>query len=147
MLRFDVLKKRHPGASVLMEDPEMWSRGSYKRSPYPGYTESERIWFPVGKKSKLLHPKAEVIGVVREGGLRAYAMAGLRQLAKPLTDTLGDETLTVTYDAEADEVRIRDAKGQEVIHYRLFWFAWYAFYKETDLWRGAGQRIVRPAAK
>ncbi len=142
MMTFAALKDRHPDASVLRGEPEMWKRGAYKRSPYSGYADSNRIWFPVRPKSKLLRVKAEVIGVVRPGGTRAYALRGLRDLERPLKDKLGDELLTVSYDAEADDVRVKDSAGREVIHVRLFWFAWFAFHPDTDVWRGAGQRIV-----
>lgn len=142
MMTFAALKQRHPEASVLMGDPEMWKRGTYNRTPYPGYADSNRIWFPVRPKSKLLRVKAEVIGVVRPGGVRAYALKGLRNLERPLKDKLGNETLTITYDAEADDARVQNAAGRELFHVRLFWFAWFAFHPDTDVWRGAGQRIV-----
>ena len=39
--------------------------------------------------------------------------------------------------------RPTDAKGKSLQSVRLFWFAWYTFHPQTDLWRGEGKPLER----
>lgn len=129
---FGAFKKAHPDASVLSDDQGIVPPREYVRQPYMGYDKMPNIWFPVGKQSKALHPKAEVIGVLVNGKARAYALTAVRTTGAVWDDTVGGDPVQLRYAREGDTVTVL-VKGKLVPHQRMFWFAWFAFHPDTDL--------------
>lgn len=70
---------RHPDTLVLSR--ETGHMRSYQHSPYAGYKQSRRVYFPVDHSDHRYHPKEQVVGVVLDG--LAYA-SPFRSWIRPL---------------------------------------------------------------
>ena len=161
-VRWKDWKKIHPDTQVLSRNTGFIR--NYDRNPYAGIQNSDRIGFGVTFKDKRLRPKVIVYGVEYEGNAKAYAeddvkkdkvindvVAGIPivvvwyddlNTVKIFERTLDGETLTF----ELDNGKIVDNKGNEwtvpdmiekleiVDTFGHFWFAWAAFYPQTDLY-------------
>lgn len=75
-----------------------------------------------------------MIGVIVEGRAKAYPINDL-SADRALEDTVGDKKITLSYDAAKSHQRITGPDGEEIPSVQAFWFAWAAFYPDTDLWK------------
>lgn len=75
------------------------------------------------------------MGIGIGGEYKAYPFVELRRTDGRFTDEVGGETLTVVFDADSDTARIEDAEGQEIVSLTAYWFAWYAFHPDTQVFR------------
>ncbi|WP_210396774.1 DUF3179 domain-containing protein [Motiliproteus sediminis] len=128
-------QRRYPATRVLSTDTGY--RRNYERNPYGGYDESLALYFPVAFLSQQFHPKERVLGVERAGVARAYPFSELAKLGNigELSDQLGDEVVRIRYDAEARSAELLDAGGQPLAAINAFWFAWYTFHPDTEVYR------------
>ncbi len=128
-------RQRYPDTRVL--SPETGHARDYGRDPYAGYVQSEQVMFPLRFKSQRFHPKESVIGVTLDGHAKAYPFSELERATTPLTDTLGVRPVRIEYDAEHRTGRVLDATGQEIPSVIGFWFAWYGFHPDTEVYTAA----------
>lgn len=126
-------KSRYPETLVLSTDTGF--RRDYNRSPYAGYGESEEVIFPVKFLSKGYHPKELVIGLEIDGKFKAYPFAELAKTNGQINDTLNGKPVKVLFDATHRTGNIYDAEGQEVPTVIAFWFAWFGFHPETEIYK------------
>jgi hypothetical protein len=131
-------RRRHPQTLVL--SPDTGHQRDYRRDPYAGYAQSERVMFPLRFKNRRFHPKEPVIGVERDGRFKAYPFAELARADTPFSDRIGDHPVRVEYDAQHRTGRVLDATGQEIPSVIGFWFAWYAFHPETEVYTASPAR-------
>ncbi|MAV26972.1 MAG: hypothetical protein CMQ05_12810 [Gammaproteobacteria bacterium] len=116
----------------------------YDRLPYAGYEDSERLYFPIRHRSGARHPKEWVLWVTVNGASRVYPYPGMTmQNEAEFTDELGRQQIHIRWDARSQTATVRDHEGPEISATRLYWFAWYAFHPDTDLYR-IGKRARRP---
>lgn len=154
-------REAHPDGLVLTEDTG--SVRDYGRDPYGdynpkrGYYQSDSFLFAPERESDLLHPKAIVHGVrTTDGGfaVEAELLASERVVA----GTAGSTPVVVVYDASLetgvtyanpDDVDVvadgdqyvvggdthaaRDLPLERLASLDAMWFAWYAFYPESDV--------------
>ncbi len=125
-------RERHPATRVL--SPDTGHRRDYGRDPYAGYVQSEQVMFPLRFENRRFHPKESVIGVELDGRFKAYPFAELERTATPFTDRIGERGVRVEYDAAHRTGRVLDATGREIPSVIGFWFAWYAFHPETEVY-------------
>ncbi len=52
-----------------------------------------------------------------------------------MTDTLEGKKITVRFDPEHRTGAVVDATGKEVPGAIAFWFTWYAFHNDTDIYQ------------
>lgn len=127
-------KKRHPDTLVLSTDTGF--ARDYSRDPYAGYAQDPAILFPVTGRSPRYQAKEPVIGVEIGGKFKAYPFV---ELAKAkggrVTDSLGGKTLTLRFDSEHRTGSVVDAQGQEIPSIIAYWFAWYAFHHDTEVFQ------------
>ena len=127
-------KRRHPNTQVLSTDTGF--ARDYTRDPYAGYTQDPTIMFPVTGRSLRYHPKELVIGIEAGGKFKAYPFVELAKInGDKMLDTLGGKTLTVRFDPEHRTGSIFDAQGKEIPTVIAFWFAWYAFHHDTEVFQ------------
>ena len=123
-------KTLHDDALVLNQDTGM-SR-AYGRDPYGSYYEDSFLFFPVDNEDDRIHSKTVVFGIEVNGVYKAYQEDDL--IATPrITDTVGGVGITLERDS-AGIITITDSAGNEIVKERDFWFAWYAFHPETELY-------------
>ncbi len=125
-------KKQHPDTFVLSTKTG-YSR-DYERDPYEDYYTSRAVMFPVGNLNHRYHPKEQVIGVELDGLTKAYPFSELARVKSPFKDKIGKKTVWVVYDSKSRTATIKDASGKELPSVVGFWFAWYAFHKDTQVY-------------
>jgi hypothetical protein len=126
-------RKEHPETMVLSTDTG-YAR-DYSRDPYSGYIETGRILFPVKNESKKYHPKEWVLGVVIREKAKAYPFSELARSSPVFTDTINGETIQVHYNDRSKTAFITDRQGTPIPSVTGFWFAWFAFYPDTEVYR------------
>lgn len=104
----------------------------YGRDPYGGYYEDDFILFPVENEDDRIHPKTVVFGVEIDGVYKAYREDELKQV-KVIEDTVGGVNIRIERE-DAGTIMVTNLDtGEEIVAERGFWFAWYAFHPETEL--------------
>jgi Protein of unknown function (DUF3179) len=126
-------KKRYSRTLVL--SPETGYARDYQRDPYAGYAQSERLTFEVRAHSTRYHyhPKERVIGVSLGGQHKAYPFIELGRSPRVIHDTLGGRPIEVRFDGEHQTGAVFDSDGHEIPSVIVYWFAWYAFHTDTEV--------------
>ncbi len=125
-------RRRHPQTLVL--SPDTGHPRDYGRDPYAGYAQSEQVMFPLRFNNRRLHPKESVIGVERDGRFKAYPFSALEKSGTSFSDRIGDYPVRIDYNAAHRSGRVFDASGQEIPSVIGFWFAWFAFHPQTEVY-------------
>jgi len=124
-------KKEHPDSEVLSQDTG-FSR-PYGREPYGSYYEDSFLLFPVEERDDRVHPKTVIFGIEVNGIYKAYKEDDLKEL-KTIEDSVGGIKIRIERD-DVGIVRITNLEtGEEIVKERDFWFAWYAFHPDTQLY-------------
>lgn len=127
-------KEKHPQTIVLSEETGFIR--DYSRNPYPGYEATSTLFFPVSAQNDEFHPKEMVIGLTINGKSKAYPFSELEKSGKKsIKDRLNGRELEIRYDAESKSAEIFDAEGNVLPAITNFWFAWFAFNPETEIYR------------
>ncbi len=126
-------RARYPHTRVLSTDTGF--RRDYQRDPYQDYAKQRQTYFPVANQNSRYHPKEMVIGVVQGETVKAWPFAELAKAGQAVVDTLGSEAVTVIFNAEARSGRVVDANGEEIPSTTGFWFAWMAFYPQSEVYQ------------
>ncbi|MBI2649710.1 DUF3179 domain-containing protein [Candidatus Woesearchaeota archaeon] len=125
-------KKLHPDTKVLSRETGFIR--SYGRTPYGDYDTSRSIYFPVENEDLKLHPKEVIFGVEINGKFKAYTEEDLKKLGK-IEDTFnGVALIAERSDAGIVTIKNKDA-NEDIIPVRSFWFAWFAFHPDTELYK------------
>ncbi|SES86394.1 Protein of unknown function [Methanococcoides vulcani] len=134
-------KVAHPDSEVLSQNTG-FSR-PYGNDPYGNYYENSILLFPVENSDTTIHPKTVVFGIELDGMFKAYREDELIELG-----TIEDTVDGVDILVERDEVGIvtitNQDTGEEIVKERDFWFAWYAFHPETELYLPEGVVLEPP---
>ena len=125
-------RQRHPQTAVL--SPRTGHRRNYQNNPYRRYFASGNLMFPARPFSNALPAKSEVLGIWTGRGARAYPLAALARTDPTLQEELDGLKFTLQYNPQAKSVRIVQAdEGLQWMY--SFWFAWYAFHPQTEVFR------------
>lgn len=124
-------KVAHPDSEVLSQQTG-YSR-PYGKDSYGSYYEDSFLFFPVEAEDDRVHPKTVIFGIEVNNIYKAYREADLKEL-KAIEDTVGGIKIKVERD-NSGIVRITNLDtGEEIVKERDFWFAWYAFHPDTNLY-------------
>ena len=123
--------ERYPETRVL-SNKTGFSR-NYRVDPYPNYGRDGRLFFPVTHSSKKYRRKEIVMGLEIDGRFKAYPFKELKKGASSFDDEFAGEEFSVEFDAKHRTARVVNADGSEIPTIMAFWFAWYAFHPETDI--------------
>jgi len=125
-------KERFPETLVLSSNTG-FSR-DYGRTPYMGYEQSPALYFPVKHQDDQFHPKEMVLGVDYQGVTKAYPFSILSGLNQPVHDEIARQAMLVLYDGKNESAHITTAEGVEIPSVMAYWFAWFTFHPETDIY-------------
>ena len=125
-------RSEHPDTQVLSRNTG--DRRDYDRDPYAGYEDSTGVWFPVSKKDPRYHPKEPVLGLELEGRYKAYPFAELSRTKGKVMDRFADHDFVVRYNPDSRSARIIGRDGMELPAVQSYWFAWYVFHPETEVY-------------
>ncbi len=123
---------RHPQTEVLSTDTGY--RRNYRANPYPNYGRSGKLYFPVSEESRLYKRKSMIMGLEVDGQFKAYPFEELENGSTPFTDEFNGERFEVRYDHTNQTAQIFTDGGDEVPTLIAFWFAWYAFHPEGEVY-------------
>jgi len=127
--------KQHPQTLVLSNDTG-YSR-DYRRNPYSGYEDSRTLYFQVANKAPAyFHPKERVIGLEIDNRFKAYPFSEIDKAGKTiLKDEFAGQRIELHWDKHNQKASIMDASGNKIAAIEGFWFAWFAFHPDTELFR------------
>ncbi|MFC5078009.1 hypothetical protein VTH8203_02896 [Vibrio thalassae] len=126
---------RHPDSLVLSTNTGY--QRDYQRDPYAGYGKNAAIYFPVANQApNEYHPKEMVLGFKVEQSTIAFPFSELSQLTglKHGFELAGSRYF-VHWDSDNQSAWITNDKGKTQSSTLLFWFAWYAFYPDTKVYK------------
>ncbi|MDM3870363.1 DUF3179 domain-containing protein [Porticoccus sp. W117] len=127
------VKAHHPNAEVLA--PDARDKANLRRFPtgtlYGDYDDSERLLYPVAAEDKRLTRKTPVYGVIIDGQPIAIK-EGLLQKSGEYKHLLNQQAVEFTVGKDGSVTAALEG-GQPLPLLRTFWFAWYAFYPQTQL--------------
>jgi hypothetical protein len=135
---WDEWQSHYPDTTVLSEDTGF--SFDYSRDPYQNYKQSGDTWFPVAFQNSTLDKKEWVAGVLINGHAKAYPFKELEQSSGDFIDQVGDVTVRVIWSKKGRSVQILDSKGVEIPSTSAYWFAWYGFYPDTEVYRAGRTR-------
>jgi hypothetical protein len=127
-------RERHPTTTVLSTDTGF--RRNYRQSPYLEYSRSRALMFPVKERDEQYRNKALVLGIRLGTTSRAYPFDELRKNgAGAFEDVIGGRQVTIEWSDDDDFARVLDDGGEELPSVIAYWFAWYAFHPDTEVFR------------
>jgi len=124
-------RQQHPETLVLSGNTGF--KRNHHRNPYGSYIDSKDIYFPVNHHSPRFHPKARVIGIEIDGHSKTYPFSALAQTNDNINDKIGIHNINIRYNDDHQSGTIYDENGKELTTITAFWFAWYAFHPETEV--------------
>ena len=126
-------KRHNPLSQVLSKNTGYWR--AYARDPYAGYKKSEHLYFPVVNVApKKYHPKERVLGLVVKGVYKAYPFIELNKTNQHVfTDAVNEQLFSIHWNKNQQSGYLTDENGKMVPIVQSYWFAWYAFHPETDV--------------
>lgn len=124
-------KGGHPDAEVLSQETGFGR--SYGRDPYGSYYEDSYLFFPVEGQDDRVHPKTVIFGIEVNGVHKACRENSLLENAL-IEDVVNGVNVKVERSGDGVVVVTNLDSGEEIVKERDFWFAWYAFHPETELY-------------
>ncbi|NNC96045.1 MAG: DUF3179 domain-containing protein [Chitinophagales bacterium] len=124
-------KRRHSNTVVLSN--ETGYKRDYFKHHYEEYEKSEELAFPVKYTNDSYFAKEWVFGIDYNGIQRAYPASELTEAEDKFADSFGDQELIITYNKKDNFVEVFDYQGKHVNIQRMFWFAWFTFHPDTEI--------------
>ncbi|MCW8328846.1 DUF3179 domain-containing protein [Photobacterium sp. SDRW27] len=125
----------HPDTLVLSTRTGFYR--NYSQDPYAGYSRSPRLFFPVANKAPSSYATKEtVLGYKGDQGTIAFPLSELRKHDQGEFNYLFEgQQLSIHWDRENQSAWITDSSGKQLASTMLYWFAWYAFYPDTKVFK------------
>ena len=124
-------KEGNPNSEILSQQTGFTR--SYGVDPYGSYYEDSFLLFPVENSDDRVHPKTVVFGIEVMGSYKAYKEDDLKEL-RVIEDTVGGVSIRLKRDDSGTVTATNLETGEEIVKDRGFWFAWYAFHPDTELY-------------
>lgn len=121
----------HPNTVVLSTKTGYFR--DYDRDPYLGYAQNADLIFDTRHFDPRYHPKEWVLGIAVKGTFKAYPFAELKKVKGPLTDQINGQKVRILLNPRALSASVTDADGRPMPSVMAFWFAWYAFHPDTQV--------------
>ena len=124
-------KSLNPETKILsMETGYLWD---YEKDPYEQYRSSDKLMFPVTHMSDELSDKESVLGVTIDNQSIAFSLSELSKLKGHQLDyPFMGKTLKIAWNEKSQSIWL---ENENIPATQLFWFAWYAFHPETEVFR------------
>ena len=137
IVSYEQWKREHPDGKVVSADTG--HHRNYRRNPYGRYFANDDTMFPVSPKDDRYPKKMRVVGVRHGDTTRAYPLKAVREAPEGrLSDVIEGDKLVLEVEPGSGNVRISQTPPDaEVLH--TFWFAWYAFHPDTQLYTADGK--------
>ena len=129
---------KHPDTLVLSDDTGHFR--DYQRDPYAGYEKSRSTYFAVNAEAPdNYHPKEIVVGLGINGVYKAYPFIELDKQGKSrFSDSVNGIRFNFDWDSANRSITITNSMGQQVAGIQGYWFAWFAFHPDTEVFTVQG---------
>jgi hypothetical protein len=124
-------KAEHPDSEVLSKKTGFLR--PYGVDPYGAYYETSFLIFPVEHEDDSVHPKTIIFGIELNGTYKAYREDDLKELSI-IEDVVNYVDIKVERTKAGVVTVTNKNTGEEIVKQRDFWFAWYAFHPDTELY-------------
>ncbi|MBI4400724.1 MAG: DUF3179 domain-containing protein [Nitrospirae bacterium] len=128
-------KAEHPTTLVLSTKTGYFR--DYNRDPYLGYAQRPDLMFATTHADQRYHPKEWVLGVEVNGVFKAYPFSELKKLKGLLSDQVNGQKVRIHFNPRAQSASVTDTDGKPMPSMMAFWFAWYAFHPDTQVFNAA----------
>ncbi|OLQ72827.1 hypothetical protein BIT28_06475 [Photobacterium proteolyticum] len=127
----------HPNTKVLSTKTGFYR--SYSQDPYAGYSRTPRLYFPVANQAPSTYAvKETVLGYKGNKQNIAFPFSELRKHdQEKFNYQFEGKLLTIHWDSQNQSAWISDSTGQQLSSTMLYWFAWYAFYPDTKVFKAS----------
>ena len=137
LVRWGDWKERHPNTDIVSTNTG--HRRSYQRNPYASYFRQKQLMFPVRPLGNAMRLKEPVLGVWDGQSAIAFPLARFKGKPSEFQTTLNGKSLTISADPAKKTIRV--LKADEGLSWmNSFWFAWYAFRPQTDIFTPNSRR-------
>jgi len=127
-------RTKHPDTLILSRDTG-YTR-DYSHDPYLNYRQSPETMFPVKFRSKGYHPKEIVIGLTIDNHAKAYPVIELSKSKNTIfSDKVSNKTVIIQFNSNERSAMIFDANCKPLPATTLYWFAWYTFHPDTEIYK------------
>lgn len=125
----------HPNTFVLSD--KTGHPRDYTRDPYSGYEKSKTTYFQVTHKAPdYYHPKERVLGLEINNQFKAYPFSEIdKAKATVIEDSFAGNFFNVHWDKKNQKASITNTSGEAVATIEGFWFAWFAFHPDTEVYK------------
>lgn len=125
---------QHPETLVLSR--ETGFPRNYTKGPYTGYEKSRSLYFKVSNKApRQYHPKERVLGLEINHVFKAYPFVELSENGQiSVADKVGGTPVEIRWNEAAQSAEAYTAEGTLLPSVTAFWFAWYTFHPNTDIY-------------
>jgi hypothetical protein len=132
VLNWGAWKTKYPAGQVLSTNTGYVR--NYDFNPYANYEQSQEIWFGVPIYRTDFANKDWIIGLLINERPKAYGLPRL-PFDRPVIDIFQGTTLQITYDVRSQQPTVLNLQSGEALPFVMsFWFAWQAFYPDTEVW-------------
>ena len=131
-------RERHADTLVMSNDTG--HPRDYSRNPYAGYEQSRTTYFAVNNEApNTYHPKEVVVGIGIDGVYKAYPFIELEKQGKRhFSDSVNGRLFNFDWDGDNRSITITDSRGKLVAGIQGFWFAWFTFHPDTEVFTDTG---------
>lgn len=128
--------ERHPETLVLSRDTGY--RRNYNRSPYLEYRRGGGLMFPVAERNRSFRNKELALGIIVGNTSKAYPFSELsKQRQSSFVDVIDGQQVTIEWSSVDQYARVLNEEGDELPSVIAYWFAWFAFNPDTEIYRFA----------
>lgn len=139
-------KQRYPDTKVLSR--ETGFAFEYQSAAYTDYLSNDSLMFEVNRHDLRLPQKTPLLGIWAGDRKRAYPVTAYQHLTEVTEweEELEGKKFTLAYHPEAKSLRVVKSDAGLGWMYAL-WFAWYAFYPDTELYPESEYAVAIEAEK
>lgn len=128
---WEAWRQEHPASLVL--SPNTGYIRDYHRDPYRTYGQSEQLMFPLVMQNTQFHPKEWVLGIEIKGTFKAYPFSAMPKHTTSIRDLVNGQELVVCWNPQHHSAKAVNGKGTPLHSLMAYWFAWYAFHPDTEI--------------
>lgn len=129
-------KEKYPESKIL--STETGYQRNYEESPYANYEKTRRLYFRVSHRAPgNYHPKEQVMGLEVNGVFKAYPFVELSKQGRSFfSDEVGGQKLRIYWNEDAKAAYVENEAGRVLASTVGYWFAWFTFHPETEVFTG-----------
>ena len=128
-------QSKYPDTLVLSKNTGSFR--NYERDPYIDYRQSSETMFPVKFRAQGYHPKELVLGITINNKSKAYPISELSRTNGFINDKIAGEHIYINFNKNEISGTILDSECNPLPATTLFWFAWYTFHPDTEIFKAS----------